>query len=189
MSYREHKRHHHAGLEKEIERVVNRELKKEVELKGYNRAAVAVNLVNTGVFIDLSEIERNDPSATDYPWERIGDVIQAKTLRMRLQLQGQANTSAQTTWKDGCSLIRYIVFTWLPWEANSDVQTNIPNKILDLAQGPGAGLEILAPHTRQGVGAQYKIHIDETVSLSPSAGATVWAGANPILYQVRNFSL
>lgn len=183
MSY--HRKRHHSSLEHEIEKVVNRELRSDTPLKHLNTWGDLNIVVSSGTLVDLSLITiYSDASPTTVSWTRDGDVVKAKTLRLRTQLQGQAPTAVTSTWKDGCALVRYIVFTWLPWESSTDVQTNIPSKILDLAQNPSAGFEVLAPHTTQGVGAQFKIHLDETVQLSPSAGLYEDNGSPTTHFQV-----
>lgn len=168
MAY--HKRKHHK-LESEIKHIVDKELRKNVELQHFN----VYNIVDgstplvapNGVCQDLSQIPQGDAEQ-----QRISDIIQLKTLRIRLQIQSHAPSGATSTWKDGCSLLRYIIFSWIPENTNTTLAPTVVTQILDLlvSYGTDTGSVILAPHLSQGQALQFRIHVDETINLQPSAG-------------------
>lgn len=167
-----HYKHRRTGsLKKEIEHIVDKELKKNVELKHYNVYAVTDGSTGwaapDGECLDLSQIPQGDQQS-----QRDGDIIQLKTLRIRVQIQSQAPTSVTGTFKDGCAIVRYIIFTWIPNANNTSLQPNAWANILDtLATASSSpGSVVLAPHTSQGEALQFRVHVDETVSVSPAAG-------------------
>lgn len=168
MSYRKRK------LDHEIKHIVEKELKKNIELKHFP----VYNIVDgssspaleapDGVCQDLSQIPQGDQQG-----QRDGDIIQAKTIRIRLQIQGQAPGGITTTWKDGCALVRIIIFTWIPDTQNTSFAPNAVTQILDLlpSYGSSPGSVILSPYLSQGQGIQFRVHSDETISLKPAAGS------------------
>lgn len=170
MSYR--KRKHHR-LESEIKHIVDKELRKNIELQHFN----VYNIVDggsspaliapDGVCQDLSQIPQGDAQQ-----QRLSDVAKLKTLRIRLQIQSNAPAGATSAWKDGCCLLRYIIFSWIPAETNTNLAPTAVTQILDLLSTAGSspGSVILAPHLSQGLAIQFRIHVDETISLQPSAG-------------------
>lgn len=167
-----HYKHRRTGsLKKEIEHIVDSELKKNVELKHFNVYAVTDGgtgwVAPDGECLDLSQIPQGDQQS-----QRDGDIVQFKTLRIRIQIQGQAPTSPVATFRDGCALVRYIIFTWIPSANNATFSPNAWASILDTLSTASSypGSVILAPHASQGEALQFRIHVDETVSLSPSAG-------------------
>lgn len=166
-------RKHHKSLEKEIKEVVEKELRKDIALKRFNEWDVISAVVNTGTSTctDLSEIPMESLLIVPDIDNRSAAVIQAKTLRIRLQLQAQAPSGADSTWRDGASLIRYIIFSWAPYDAATNVLANSPEAIVDLYESPPVGLEILAPWVGQGLKGQFKVHVDETVKLEAVAGS------------------
>lgn len=161
-------------------------MKEDIALKKKNVTAIISSVTNTGATNchDLSEIPISTLVEPVDVNVRTTDVIQAKTLRIRLQFQSQAPNGVVSTWRDGCSLVRYIIFSWAPYDSATNVSTGCPGDILDLYQGPAAGFEVLAPWVSAGLKGQFKVHLDESLSLSPSAGASELAGAVQ-WYEVR----
>lgn len=146
--------------------MVEKELKEDIPLKfiGVTNSGDS-EIVAVGELDDLSPISQGSANNN-----RLAQIVSAKSLRIRLQFQSQAPTAPTATWKDGCALIRYLILSWLPYQSYSDVLADSPGNILDLQQVGTSGFNVLAPHLAQGRATQFRIHVDETVELSPSAG-------------------
>lgn len=171
---------HHRSLHSEIKHVVEDELKETTELKRLNIVTTdtTTQVDNTGFYNDLSLLPK--ATTTSDSWKRLGDVVFAHTLRIRLLIQSMAPTAEVLTWKDGTALVRYIIFSWAPYEEAATFQASTSGVILDLLQGPGAGYEVLAPYVTQGLKGQFKVHVDETVPLYAAAGGiTTTTGGLP----------
>lgn len=169
-----HKREH-KYLKREIEHIVNDELKKNIDLKSYVVAANVPQLIcevmgtGKGFTLDLCPIPQQSGTSL-VAWARSTDVVSAKTLRFKWYAQGQCPTTIQPSFKDGCSTIRFIIFTYLPDEGSSVVQQTDFGGILDLAQNSTNGFQVLANYVTQGEKRNFVVHHDETISLSPRAG-------------------
>lgn len=178
MSYKKHKSSH--NLEREIEKVVDRELRENIPLKARFVSADAAAVVSDGLLFDLSAIMAQE-DASDLWNTRTSDQVHAKTLRVRAHLQGQAPSVPTTDWRDGTSLVRVIILSWLPYTLNTTLSASMPGAVLDLRDPGTAGFEYLAPHVSQGLEGQFKIHSDETITLSPRAGAQ-WTSSTPVTF-------
>lgn len=180
---------HHKSLKHEIEKIVEEEFKSNIELKNWafkddkTITCEATITAGKGYMEDLSFIAKTT-TTTPLAWNRENDVIHAKTLRLRAYIQGQAPSAVQSTWRDGCSVMRIIIFTYLPYEANTVIKATDFAGLLDLAQDSTNGWQICAPHVMQGKEAQYVVHHDETISISPAGGGFFWNSDPEERYQV-----
>lgn len=169
MSDRHYKHRRTGSLKREIEHIVNKEIAKDLELKRWGTFADSgTNCVNTGYIYDLSQIPQTASGNTFK--SRDGDEIQAKTLRIRLDIQGQAPNGVTTTWADGAGICRYLIFSWVPYAPSSTITSAGIGQVLDTTTSPPPGFEVLAPHVPQGMSVQFKIHVDETVGIEVAPG-------------------
>lgn len=172
-----HHRKRHVGLEREIEKVVDRELRENIPLKAHFVSADATAVVADGLLFDLSAIDRQE-DASDLWNTRTSDQVHAKTLRLRAHYQGQAPSSITAVWKDGTSVVRALILSWLPYTLNTTLSASMPGAVLDLRDPGSAGFEYLAPHVSQGLEGQFKIHSDETLTLQAASGSIAWNGSS-----------
>lgn len=182
-----HHKRHHGGLEKAIEKVVDRELRENTPLKAHFVNADVSQVVADGLVFDLSAIDRQE-DASDLWNTRTSDQVHAKTLRIRAHIQGQAPSAPTTTWRDASNLVRIIIFSWLPYTTSTAVSAGAPGNLLDLRDPSSTGVEYLAPHLSQGQAQQFKIYLDETVTLQAASGSPVYnSDLDAILFQVFLF--
>lgn len=184
-----HKRHH--NLEHEIAKVVDRELRENIPLKALFVNANIEGAPLAGELFDLSAIDKQEDSS-DLWNTRTSDQVHAKTLRLRVHAQGNAPNGFTSTWKDGTSLLRFLVFAWLPYATSTSVSAAAPGNVLDLRDPSTAGVEYLAPHLSQGQAGQFKVFLDETIPLSVAGGGITYVTTGPstgIQYQVTYFFL
>lgn len=166
--------------------MVEKELKEDIPLKfiGVTNTGDS-EITAVGELDDLSPISQGSANNN-----RLAQIVSAKSLRIRLQFQSQAPDGVTTEWKDGCALIRYLILSWLPYQSYADVLADAPGNILDLQQVGTSSFNVLAPQLSQGRARQFKVHVDETVELSPSCGSYYEipaGGAGAQNYQVLMF--
>lgn len=189
-------KHRRTGsLKKEIEHVINKELKEETQLK-YQQFQILSSLGsspspgvlnNAGFCVDLSALIQGDPNQ-----QRAGDIVHAKTLRIRGVVQGYAPPAPLGSYQEGTNVVRFIVFSFAE-EASSTTVLQAPfarNLLLELFTGTASGTEVFAPHVSQGQATRFKIHLDETHSLQPSAGSYDYINSSyGDIFQVRSHAL
>lgn len=171
MPFHSRKRHH-SSLKREIEEVVAKELRDEIPLKYYGLEYAGSFGSITGpkpyVLIDLSTILPEDDLADPSPWKREGNIVMAKTLRLRGYVgtySGVTGLSSLTT-SPVCTY-RLLIFSWAPAEDNSTMATVGPANVIDLQQITNGGHYINAPHRSGPVAQQVKIHYDEVHTIYP----------------------
>lgn len=175
MSHRHYKHRRTGSLKKEIEHIVEKEIKKDTQLKYQQYQLISTSgatpipgiLNNAGYCIDLSILPQGDPNQN-----RVGDIVHAKTLRLRGVVQGYAPSAPVVAYESGTNVVRLIIFSSAEFLSQSTVCTApyARNLLLELFPGTASGTEVFAPYVSQGQATRFKIHLDETHVLQPSAG-------------------